>query len=317
MSRWLRRRPQVVVYLLVVAFTLVLLAPRILVLVEAGEGAVLFRRFFGGVVTTRVYGEGIHFIFPWDKMAVYTVRIQQLPISFTVLSENGLQLKIQGSVRYRPLYDALPLLHREIGPDYVERVLVPVVESGLREACGRYRADEIYASRGPVISEVNGLVARELNKNFIALEEVVIKEVFLPEFIKDAVEKKELYREQLESYDYRLRLEREEAVRKEIEAFGWRNYNTIVGRSLNERLLQWKGIQATEALATSSNSKVVIVGGGKSDLPVILGEDYSRGGPSDPEQVDLEQVPSEVSTLEDLANRVLSVRSGIEKLLKP
>jgi regulator of protease activity HflC (stomatin/prohibitin superfamily) len=35
-------------------------------------------------------------------------------------------------------------------------------------------------------------------------------------------------------------------------------------------LLEWKGIEATEKLATSNNTKVVVIGNPKNGLPLVL-----------------------------------------------
>jgi regulator of protease activity HflC (stomatin/prohibitin superfamily) len=35
-------------------------------------------------------------------------------------------------------------------------------------------------------------------------------------------------------------------------------------------LLRWKGIEATEKLANSQNTKVIVIGAGKDGLPLIL-----------------------------------------------
>ena len=68
----------------------------------------------------------------------------------------------------------------------------------------------------------------------------------------------------------RLEKERQEAERKRIEAKGVSDFQTIVSQSINANLLQWKGIEATEALAKSQNAKIVVIGSGKNGLPVIL-----------------------------------------------
>jgi hypothetical protein len=45
--------------------------------------------------------------------------------------------------------------------------------------------------------------------------------------------------------------------------------------------LRWRGVEATLQLAQSNNSKVVIIGGGKDGLPIILGnvDTPARGAP--------------------------------------
>jgi regulator of protease activity HflC (stomatin/prohibitin superfamily) len=63
--------------------------------------------------------------------------------------------------------------------------------------------------------------------------------------------------------------ERQEAERKRIEAQGIADFQRIVAQGIDERLLRWKGIEATQALAESENAKIVIVGG-RDGLPLIL-----------------------------------------------
>jgi regulator of protease activity HflC (stomatin/prohibitin superfamily) len=318
MKKWFRKqRVPLAILTFFTTFLLIYFAPRIFIVVEAGEAGVLFRRLFGGVVTTKVYGEGLHIIPPWDSLDVYSVRINEYPLNTVALSENGIELKITASIRYHPEYDTLPLLHQKVGPEYVSRIVVPVVEASIRRAVGAYRADEFYTTRGPVVAQVNNDASLELALNYISLDGVVIKTVTLPPSIRVAVEEKEVERERLEAYDYRLRVAREEALRKEIEAFGWRNYNVIVGASLSQRLLQWKGIEATEALATSPNSKVVIVGSGKDGLPVILGEDYTKGENPDLNAVDISgKAPDDLANYSALSQRLENMRGVFSQLMQ-
>jgi len=57
-----------------------------------------------------------------------------------------------------------------------------------------------------------------------------------------------------------------------IEAQGIRDFQQIVAQGISTQLLEWKGIEATENLAKSSNSKVVVIGNNKNGLPLILGQ---------------------------------------------
>ena len=59
--------------------------------------------------------------------------------------------------------------------------------------------------------------------------------------------------------------------RKRIEAQGIADFQKIVAQGLSDQYLRWKGIEATEKLANSTNAKVVIVGSGSDGLPIILG----------------------------------------------
>jgi prohibitin 1 len=66
-----------------------------------------------------------------------------------------------------------------------------------------------------------------------------------------------------------LMKEKQEADRKKIEAQGISNFQDIIAKGLTDQVLRWKGIEATEKLANSQNTKVIIVGG-KDGLPLIL-----------------------------------------------
>ena len=94
-----------------------------------------------------------------------------------------------------------------------------------------------------------------------------------PKTIAEAIEAKLAQQQMDGEYVYRLAVAGKEAERKLIEARGQKAYNDMVNQSLTPSLLQWQGILATEALAKSPNAKVVVVGGGKSGLPLILGKD--------------------------------------------
>ena len=70
--------------------------------------------------------------------------------------------------------------------------------------------------------------------------------------------------------EFILTKEKQEADRKRIEAKGIADFQTIVAQGISDQLLRWKGVEATEKLAQSPNTKVIIVGSGKDGLPVIL-----------------------------------------------
>ena len=74
-----------------------------------------------------------------------------------------------------------------------------------------------------------------------------------------------------QEYQFRIERERKESERKRIEAAGIHDFQQIVSQGISESYLRWRGIEATLQLAQSTNSKIVIVGGGKDGLPIILG----------------------------------------------
>lgn len=271
-SRWCRNRlVEVTLAALLLLFILVYFSKTMLVTIHAGELGVKYKRFGGGTITDYVYPEGFHFVLPWDRLYVYDVRLQEVSRELSLLTSDGLPISIHGIVRYRPSRRLLPMLHKHVGPDYVHRIVIPEVDAAMRTHVGRHSAEELYKASGTLLYDILDETRIEATERYVLLDDLLVQRVQLPEPVAKAIETKVTYYHQAEAYQYRLRLEAREAERKQVEARGVQAYNEIVGGSLDDKLLKWRGIVATEELATSDNAKVIVVGNGEQGLPVILG----------------------------------------------
>ena len=267
-----RHLPMLVVTTVVTLLLVIYLANSIFISVRPGEAGVLWLRFFGGTVIDQVYGEGMHFIFPWDRMYVYNVRIQEANRDFDVLTQNGLQVRISISIRYYPEYALLAALHQEVGPDYANTVIVPTVEAVLREVVGRLDAEEVYTTNALIVKSINEAI-EQVARRFLNIDAVLITRVELPQSVQNVIQYQVEQFHRAEAYKYILARETKEAERRRIEAEGLARYNQILSVTLTPELLRYRGIQATDQLATSNNAKTVVVGSGKDGLPLILGGD--------------------------------------------
>jgi regulator of protease activity HflC (stomatin/prohibitin superfamily) len=268
-----RQAPYVVVIGFVALFLLFSFFDRIVVSIHPGELGVLWSRLGGGTVVHTVYREGLHIILPINHLYVYNVRKQRVSDSIDVLTVDGLTVHVEYSARYFPNPDLLPLLHQKVGPDYLNVVVRPEVRSVIRTVFGQYKPEEIYTTQKAIQERVSVLSKTRMEARFVSLDDVPIERISLPKSIAQAIEAK-LTQQQLDGeYVYRIAVAGKEAERKLIEARGQKVYNDTVSQSLSQPLLQWQGILATEALAKSPNAKVVVVGGGKNGLPLILGHE--------------------------------------------
>lgn len=274
LKRFIREnRVSLVVTGLICAFLVFFLYSRIFVTIKAGEGGVLYRLFLGGTVRDKVYGEGMHIIWPWDSLSIYNVRVQEERRELEVLDNTGLRFTLKISIRFRPEYDVLGVLHQRVGPDYAEKIVIPEVEAVLRTTAGNFDAAELYTTQHNLLSRIVNEALAEIGESFLIIDDVIIRSIGLPTGIQEAIEQKREEEQLAEAYIYRIDKEKSEAERRLIEAKGFREANDIVSRSLNPQILKWKGIEATLALSTSTNSKVVVVGTGSEGLPIILGAD--------------------------------------------
>lgn len=266
-----RRHAHVLSALLLIAALVVFYWFRtVFVVIHPGESGVLYRLLEGGTVTDRVFGEGLHFVAPWNRMSVYNVRIQTLKQDFTVLTRQGLPIDLTLAMRYRPTRELLGVLHAEVGPNYAERILVPQVQSVLRKRIGALDPATVYTNEGGVLRQIALQAAEEASQRFVEVDEVIIRTVALPDAIKRAVTAKLVEQQRELTYAFTLARAVAEATRKAIEAEGVRDYQANVRKTLTPELLRWQAVERTVELATSPSAEIVILGG-HSGLPVILG----------------------------------------------
>jgi prohibitin 1 len=255
-------------YLVLVVAVLVLLWASV-AYVPAGNVGVL--TIFGRVNGV-VLPEGTHLVNPFTYNNVLTVRTQQVKETASVPSNEGLIITLDTSVLFRLNPASAADVYQKLGPHYVDVVVEPILRSTMREVTASHAANALYSSeRDKVAQEVNTVLATELAKRGVIVENVLLRDIQLPQTLKASIELKQQAEQESLAMSFRLQKERQEAERKRIEAQGIRDFQTTVAQGISPQLLEWKGIEATENLAKSPNAKVVVIGGGKSGLPLILG----------------------------------------------
>jgi len=239
--------------------------------VEPGHGGVLWTAMSG--TQDDVYTEGWYFVAPWNKMCTYNTRTLDRPEDLHVLANNGLSIRLETSIRYKARPDMLSSLHKTLGENYYDVLIAPAVRSEARKVGGRYTPEEIYSTKRAVVEkEIETEVRKSLENRPILLEAILVRNVDLPDKLKIAINEKLEEEQRALKMEFTLNRERQEAKRKEIEAKGIADRNRIITESITDKLLRYEGIQATERLAASPNSKTVVIGSGKDGMPLILGQ---------------------------------------------
>jgi regulator of protease activity HflC (stomatin/prohibitin superfamily) len=269
----MEKLPKIGLPILVVIIFLIIVIAKSAVTVGSGEAGVLYRTFGGGVVTDEPpLGEGFHIVAPWNKVYIYEVRRQEIFEKMKVLSSNGLDIQLDASAWYKPDEVNLGKLHQEIGENYLNRIILPTIRSAARSVVGRYTPEQLYSSKRDAIQkEIFEETKKIVDDQYIILDEILVRDVTLPPTIKEAIERKLKQEQESLEYEFRLVTAQKEAERQIIEAEGKAQANKILSASLTDKILRDKGIEATNKLSESPNSKVVIIGSGESGMPIILG----------------------------------------------
>jgi len=246
--------------------------------ISPGEAGV-FWSISHGTDKAHIYREGIQIIAPWNQMYIYSLRTQEARLNLNVLTVNGLPVGMDASVLYKVDAKYLPTLQETVGPDYFHVLIAPYVRSETRKIVGRYTPSQIYSNQREKIERSILKHLREKLKGYpVTVSGFLIRNVKLPRVIRVAIEHKLTEEQNFQRMEYVLDIARKEAQKKRIEAEGISAFQKIVQENLTSQYLTWKGIRATEELAKSPNAKIVIIGGGKNGLPVILNADPGTAG---------------------------------------
>lgn len=267
------RLPKIALPVVIVVIVVGILLAKSAVTIGSGEAGVLYRTFGGGVVTDEPpMGEGFHIVAPWNRVYIYEVRQQEVFEKMKVLSSNGLDIQLDASAWFQPKFESLGKLHQEKSEEYKNRILLPAIRSAARSVVGRYTPEQLYSTKRDAIQqEIFEETKRIVDDQYIQLNEILVRDVTLPETIKEAIERKLRQEQESLEYEFRLISAEKEAERQRIEAQGKADANRILSASLTDKILTDKGIEASLKLAESPNAKVVVIGGGDQGLPIILG----------------------------------------------
>jgi regulator of protease activity HflC (stomatin/prohibitin superfamily) len=255
----------------IAAFLLVILLFSSVTRVGTGHVGVL--TLFGKVQSGEALGEGIHLINPMKTNNELSIQTQTLKESASVPSSEGLMMSLDTSLIYHLNPDRAAEVFQKIGADYENVVVEPTLRSAIRESTASHTANALYTGeREMVAKQIYDQVSAQLNQRGLIVENVLLRDIQLPATLKAAIEAKQQAEQESLAMNFRLQKETQEAQRKRIEAAGVRDFQQIVAQGITPSLLEWKGIEATENLAKSPNSKVVVIGNNKNGLPLILGQ---------------------------------------------
>lgn len=244
-----------------------------------------------GKVHAEKLDSGLHVINPFAKVTQMSTQTKNYTMTssgegrnddVSAISKDGLKMPIDVSLFFRVTGAHAPVLYREFGNDeaIAEKLVRPSARTAVRQGTSTYNATEAFSTHrdklGPLFHQYANksleelLVDKDLPKDAIYIVQVQLRRIEPPVKVKNAIEEKLNEQQRAEKMVYTLERERKEAERKEIEANGIQKFQDIVSKGIDERLLKWKGIEATLKLAESPNTKIVIVGGGDDGLPIIM-----------------------------------------------
>jgi len=228
---------------------------------------------FLGSVSDNTLKAGVNFVNPLANVIKFSTKTQEIKETMNVPSMEGLSVQLEISLLYSLDPENASKIYKTVGEDYTNIILIPQFRSVVRGVTSKYDAKALYtASREQLANDIKNELDKLVKPRGINIESAPMRQIVLPQGLTAAIEEKLKSEQESQRMQFVLKREEQEAERKRIEAKGIADFQTIVSRGINDQLLQWKGIEATERLANSTNSKIVVIGAGKTGLPLILNQ---------------------------------------------
>lgn len=247
---------------------------------------IAYTNLFGDIGDKKIYS-GIHIKNPFVKFIQIPLLTYNFPVEICIATKEGLSLSIQTNTIYKIDEDKSREIYLKYKDDYEKIFIKPLIESGLRNIVSSYEAKDLYneKTRNEIKKKIESEIKTLLGENGFIVNDILINKITLPTQLQDSIEKKlksEQENEQMafiiekekKQLVFNIEKEKMEAERKTIEANGIKSFQDIVSKGISKELISWKAIEATEKIAKSSNTKIIVIGNKDSGgLPIIFPTD--------------------------------------------
>jgi regulator of protease activity HflC (stomatin/prohibitin superfamily) len=236
-----------------------------------------------GKVQDGVLESGLHVINPLVDITTFSIQTENYTMSaktgegavegddaISVLSSDGLEVRIDLSVLYKVIPAKAPYIYQNIGVDYENKIVRPVTRTAIRDNAVNYVAVDLYSTKREEFQfKINKSITDNFAKNGLAVQQILVRNITLPATVRASIESKIQAEQEAQKMQFVLQKERQEADRKRVEAQGIADYQKILSTGLSDKQLIYESIKAQKEIALSPNAKVIIIGG-KGGNPIML-----------------------------------------------
>ncbi|MBS3029772.1 MAG: prohibitin family protein [Dolichospermum sp. DET50] len=249
---------------------------RLLVIVPPGNVGII-NSF--GKISDNTLDSGVHLVNPFAKVINFSTRLKDIKENIDTTSQEGLSLNLDVSLQYKLDPQKAAIVYKTIGTDE-KQLIISRFRSTVRAITANYPASAIYSTkRQEIAQKIDQQLTQEIPTLGFIVDQALLRNVKMPETLQKAIQEKLKAEQENEQMKFVLEKERQEADRKRIEAKGIADSQKIISGGLTNQVLQLRSIEATEKLAQSNNSKIVVIGAEKGGMPILIQSETGKSKP--------------------------------------
>ncbi|MEK6895057.1 MAG: prohibitin family protein [Nanoarchaeota archaeon] len=207
---------------------------------------------------------------PFSSRVAMETRTKEVKETLKVPTKEGLMASLDISILYKIDPTKADEIYKTLGVNYQDVVLIPTLRNTARDVIANFQSEDLYnTNRSKIASDINSQLRITYQQRGIILENVLLRDVTLPNEVTSAIERKISAKQASEQMQYTLEKEKQESERKRVEAKGIADAQGIISQSLTPEYLQWRYITTLESLANSPNTAFVITPYDQKLVPLL------------------------------------------------
>ena len=234
---------KIIIPIIGVIITILLIACNPIAIVGAGERGV---KVTMGKVSPQSYSEGVHFVTPFiSKIYTMNVKTQKANPTTTVFTKDIQQARLVYVVNYNLQPENVHKMYREVGKEYKDTILIPIVEGTVKNVIGRWNASDLIANRAKATSDILVKLQEQLDDNYINITDFNITDIDYSDSFEKAIEGKvTAEQEALKAKNKTVQIQ-EEARQKVISAEAEAKSMAIRANALtqNKALVEYEAVK--------------------------------------------------------------------------
>lgn len=157
--------------------------------------------------------------------------------------------------------DNVQSLAAEVGTEYVEKIVKPIMLTTIKNTTVQYEATEIHLKRAEVESKIKDLLAKEFQPYSIEITRMTFEDIDFTDQYNAAIEKK-VEQSQIELQEQaKVEVIKQQALQRIEEAEGIAEANRRINASITPLLLQWQAVQKF-----NDNVNIALIPSGEGNL---------------------------------------------------